>query len=228
MKNNEATIFVFFASIIIGVLIAMNIGFGGKNNFLDVKQYDEAYNERTKLYSDLNNLKEEYFNINAKLEKYDNSDVKKYQATVQKELTYNNLMLGKSDVEGPGVKITLDDGEYTNMFSLVHDSDIVKVINDLRNGGAEAISINGQRIIYDNYGLCYGASIDLNGIKIIPPFYISAIGNEDVLYNYLTIEQTHLTALRGRELKVNVEKQDNMKILSYNGKIPYIYMSLTK
>ncbi len=57
MKNNEATIFVFIASIIVGLLIAMNIGFEGKNNFLDVKQYDEAYNERTKLYSEINNLK---------------------------------------------------------------------------------------------------------------------------------------------------------------------------
>jgi len=227
MKNNEATIFVFIASIIIGLLLAMNISFEGKSNFLDVKQYDEAYNERTKLYSDLNNLKEEYYNINAKLQKYDNGDEKKYQATVQKELTYNNLMLGKSDVEGPGVKITLDDGDYTSMLQLVHDSDIVRVINDLRNGGAEAVSINGQRIIYDNYGLCAGSNIDLNGMKIIPPFYISAIGNQDVLYNYLTVEQTHLTSLRGREVKVNVEREDNIKILSYNGKIPYNYLSIT-
>ena len=62
MKNNEATIFVFIASIIIGLLIAMNIGFEGKSNFLDVKQYNEAYNERSKLYSELNNLKQQYYN----------------------------------------------------------------------------------------------------------------------------------------------------------------------
>ena len=37
MKNNEATIFVFIASIIVGLLIAMNIGFSGKNNFLGCK-----------------------------------------------------------------------------------------------------------------------------------------------------------------------------------------------
>ena len=74
------------------------------------------------------------------------------------------------------------------MGQLIHDFDIVEVINDLRNAGAEAISVNGERIIYDNYGLCAGSNIDLNGIKIVPPFYISAIGNEDVLYNYLTLE----------------------------------------
>ena len=163
MKNNEATIFVFIASIIIGLLIAMNIGFEGKNNFLDVKQYDEAYNERTKLYSELNNLKEQYYNTNSKLKKYDSGDVKKYEVLeeIQKEVSYNNIILGKSDVEGQGVKITLEDGtnnfdEYPSMAQLIHDADIVKVINDLRNAGAEAISVNGQRIIYDNYGLCAG------------------------------------------------------------------------
>ena len=88
MKNNEATIFVFIASIIIGLLIAMNIGFEGKNNFLDVKQYDEAYNERTKLYSELNNLKQQYYNANSKLQKYDSGDVKKYKVLeeIQKEV----------------------------------------------------------------------------------------------------------------------------------------------
>ena len=163
MKNNEATIFVFIASIIIGLLIAMNIGFEGENNFLDVKQYNEAYNERNKLYSELNNLKEQYYNINSKLQKYDHGDEKKYEVLdeIQKEVNYNNLILGKSDVEGQGVKITLEDGtsnfdEYPSIGQLIHDFDIVQVINDLRSAGAEAISINGQRIIYDNYGLCAG------------------------------------------------------------------------
>ena len=228
MKNNEATIFVFIASIIIGLLIAMNIGFEGKNSFLDVTQYDEAYNERTKLYSELNILKEQYYNANLKLKKYNNGDEKKYEVSqeIKKEVSYNNMILGKSDVQGKGVKITLDDAEnYLSSSQLIHDSDIVQVINDLRNAGAEAISVNGTRIIYNNYGLCAGSNIDLNGIKIVTPFYISAIGNQDVLFNYL--EQTHITSLKNREVKVKVVKADNIKIMAYNGTIINKYMSLT-
>ena len=233
MKNNEATIFVFIASIIVGLLIAMNIGFKGKNNLLDVKQYDAAYNERTKLYSELNNLKEEYYNINEKLKKYDSGYAKtdEVKAQIKEEVSNNNLILGKSDVEGPGVKITLDDADYNpvgDSRQFIHDSDIVQVLNDLRNAGAEAISVNGERIIYNNYGLCAGSNIDLNGIKIVTPFYISAIGNADVLYNYLTLEQTHITTLKGREVKVNVAKMDDIKILAYNGILSYKYMGLTK
>jgi len=231
MKNNEATIFVFIASIIIGLLIAMNIGFQGKNNFLDVKQYDEAYNERTKLYSELSSLKEQYYNANEKLSKYNRGDEKANEVAkeIKQEISDNNVLLGKSDVEGPGVKITLDDDDNPNRQDsgqFIHDSDIVQVINDLRNAGAEAISVNGQRIVYNNYGLCYGSNIDLNGIKIVTPFYINAVGNQDVLYNYLTLEQTHITELKDRDVQVNVVKEKKIQILSYNGEFIYKYMSL--
>jgi uncharacterized protein YlxW (UPF0749 family) len=231
MKNNESTIFVFIASIIVGLLIAMNIGFEGKSNFLDVKQYDEAYNERNKLYADINNLKNQYYTTYSKLQKYDHGDEKKYEVLgeIQKEISYNSLLMGTSDVEGQGVKIILEDGEsnfgeYLNSSQLIHDLDIVQVINDLKNAGAEAISVNGERIIYDNYGLCAGSNIDLNGIKIVPPFYITAIGNQDVLYNYLTLEQTHIKTLKLREVKVSIVKEDNIKILAYTGKLNYKYM----
>ncbi|MCB2291957.1 DUF881 domain-containing protein [Clostridium algoriphilum] len=234
MKNNEATIFVFIASIIIGLLIAMNIGFEGKKNFLDVKQYDEAYNERSKLYSELNNLKEQYYTTNEKLTKYTSGDEKKLQVAeeIKKEISDNNLLLGKSDVQGPGVKITLEDGtdnfdDYPTMDRLIHDNDIVQVINDLRNAGAEAISINGQRVVYNNYGLCVGSNIDLNGVKIVPPFYITAVGNEDVLYNYLTLEQNYITQLKSRHVKINIVKEANIKVLAYNSEFSNKYLNLT-
>jgi len=230
MKNNEATIFVFIASIIIGLLISMNIGFEGKNDFLDVKQYNEAYNERNKLYSELNNLKVQYYNTYSKLQKYDNGDEKKYEVLdeIQKEISYNNLILGKSDVEGKGIIITLEDGipddNEDPMLRLVHDSDMAKVINDLRNAGAEAIAVNGYRVVYDNYTLCAGSPIDLNGIKVVGPFYISAIGNEDVMYNYLTLEPTHIKSLKLRQVNVDITKVDDIKILAYTGKFDYKYM----
>ena len=109
--------------------------------------------------------------------------------------------------------------EAATMDQLIHDDDIVQVINDLRNAGAEAISVNGQRVIYNNWGLCAGSNIDLNGIKIVTPFYISAIGNKDVMYNYLTLEQTHTALLEGSEVKISIAKSDNIKILAYNGKL---------
>ncbi|MEK6263303.1 MAG: DUF881 domain-containing protein [Clostridium sp.] len=237
MKNNEATIFVFIASIIIGLLIAMNLGFKGENNFLDVKQFNEAYDERSKLYSELNKLQKQYYNSNLKFKNYDNSYDKDSEILeeIQKEVNYNNLILGKTDVEGEGVVVTLDDGiaptsdYYDRMRVLIHNTDIERVINDLRNAGAEAIEVNGNRVTYNNNVICVGVPIIINGIKIPAPYYISAIGNQDLLYNYLNKEQSHIIFLRLRETKVNIVKEDNIKILGYTGKFKYQYMSpLTK
>ncbi|MGH4140961.1 DUF881 domain-containing protein [Clostridium sp.] len=232
MKNNEATIFVFIASIIIGLLIAMNIGFDGKSDFLDVKQYNEAYNERSKLYSDVNNLKEQYYNASSKLKKYDSGDVKKFKVLeeIQKEVSSNNIIIGKTDVKGSGIKIILDDGntniEEFSSRQLIHDADIAEVINDLQNAGAEAIAVNGERIIYNNYALCWGAPIKLNGVKIVAPFNINAIGNEDVLYNYLTLESIHTKELKLRQVKISIVKTDDIEILAYTGDFKYKYMSI--
>ncbi|MBK5241276.1 DUF881 domain-containing protein [Clostridium sp.] len=237
MKNNEATIFVFIASIIIGLLISMNLGFEGEINFLDVKQYNEAYNERSKLYLELNNLQHEYFSINSRFKKYDtsyNADSKILEE-IQKEVIYNNQILGKSDLEGPGVIVTLDDGialtsSYDdNMLVTVHNIDIERVINDLRNAGAEATEVNGIRVTYNNSVICVGVPIIFSGIKIPAPFYISAIGNQDLMYNYLNKEQSHIMSLRLREIEVSIEKKEKIKILSYTGEFKHEYVvPLTK
>ncbi len=77
MRKNEATIFIFIASIAIGILISMNISFKKVNarTFLNVKQYQEALNEKNKLYAEVSNLKEKYNDYYEKLEKYENQIV---------------------------------------------------------------------------------------------------------------------------------------------------------
>ena len=233
MKDNKGNIFIFIASIIIGLLIAIDIGFEGYNSFFDIKQYVVAYKDRSKLYSELNILDYKYANAFSKLQAFENGNDNKNDLIkkVQKQITFNNLILGRNDVEGQGVKIKLEDGTndidvYPSTGRLIHDYDIVQIINDLWNAGSEAISVNGQRIVYDNYGLCDGATINLNGIKIVPPFYISAIGNQGLLYNYLTLEQTHVELLKLNESKINIIKMDNIKILAYTGDFKYNYIGL--
>lgn len=58
MKNNEANLFVFIASIIIGLLISLTFNFNYSSNriILDSKQYEDAYNEKNKLMNDISNL----------------------------------------------------------------------------------------------------------------------------------------------------------------------------
>ena len=72
MKTNEASVFVFMASVIIGILISLNINFNRDYNrvFLSAQQYQDAYNDRNKLINDISSLEKQYYDYNTKLDKY--------------------------------------------------------------------------------------------------------------------------------------------------------------
>ena len=70
---------------------------------------------------------------------------------------------------------------------IVHDTDILEIVNVLRNAGAEAISINDQRIIATTPISCIGTVIKINDEKIGGPYVIRAIGNSDYLKTALDI-----------------------------------------
>lgn len=233
MKTNEASFFVFLASIIVGVLISMNVNFGKSNNmFLNPEDYSKAYNERNELYKDISKIKNDYYKTFNKLEKYIASAEDEYTILkeFQKELDNNKMALGLFPVEGEGIKITLNDAdafsfyEYDVMYKVVHDYDIIQIINDLRNAGAEAISVNGVRVITNTYSYCGGSNIDLGGVKIVAPFYINAVGNKKVLKNYLILNDTHYKELIGRGIRTDIQVVDNVKIPAYTGKLNPKYM----
>lgn len=238
MKNNEANTFVFIASIIIGILISMNISFTRTTGrvFLSAKQYQDSYNYKNKLYTDIAGLIQQYQNYNSKLIKYKSNEKNEEQVAmgINEELNENNIVLGKVPVTGQGVKINLNDAsskDIENSFELekplrlVHDIDIMQVLNDLRNSGAEAISINGQRVIDNTEIYCSGAFLRINGVKVMVPFTVYAIGNKEILYNYMLSNENYLKTLMTRKIVVSVEQYDNVDIPAYTGEQKKVFMS---
>ncbi|NEZ46368.1 DUF881 domain-containing protein [Clostridium niameyense] len=228
--KSEANSFIFIASIAIGILISMNISLKKVNirPFLSAKQYQEAYNEKTKLYSQVTNLLEQYNKYSDKLKGYkeDNENEKKIMEEIKKEMLENELEMGTVEVEGQGIKITLKDAQgdilkegnyYEKRLRLIHDSDMIQVINDLRNAGAEAISINGQRVTNKSEVYCNGPFLSVNGVKIVSPFYVNAIGNKTSLKEYMLRNDNYLQSLILRKIYVKLEEADNINIPSYSG-----------
>jgi uncharacterized protein YlxW (UPF0749 family) len=88
-------------------------------------------------------------------------------------------------VQGPGVRVTLTDstrswaGRADDL--LVHDFDLRDVIGILWLGGAEAISVNGERIVNSTSVYCVGSTILVNDTRLAPPYIIVAIGDPDRL-----------------------------------------------
>ena len=108
----------------------------------------------------------------------------------EKELKQNNMILGNIDVVGNGVEIVLADATVKNNLNpslqIIHYDDLQLVVNELKNAGAEAIEINGQRLVNTSAITCEGNIIKINGERIGSPFYIKAIGSQSLLYGALT------------------------------------------
>ena len=150
----------------------------------------------------------------------------------EEEIKVSNAVLGFSDVTGEGVEITLQDNQdvttetATNDISyyVVHDIDILNVVNELKNAGAEAISINGERIINTTSIICAGNVAQINGEKVGAPFIIRAIGDSETLYEALNRPGGYIELLNDSGIVSNIKKSNNISIQKYKGAINFKYM----
>ena len=144
------------------------------------------------------------------------------------ELDQLEITAGLTDVEGPGVSVILEDSSSSNLTGdeadyLIHDSDLLSVINELRSAGAEAISLNGERILATSEVRCTGAVVTVNGRRYAAPYVIFAIGDKDTLYNALTMRSGVVDVLSQWGITVKVTASDLLLIPKYNGSIDYQY-----
>ena len=111
------------------------------------------------------------------------------------------------------------------MDSIVHDGDILEIINALKNADAEAISVNGQRIISQSEITCVGNVVKVNGKKIGAPFEISAIGSPSQLYGALTMNGGYVSKLKDAGIQVDIKQieKSNVIIPKYEGVYKFVY-----
>ena len=143
------------------------------------------------------------------------------------------MIIGLTDVEGPGIVVTLKDNSAVTAESisvtddislyLVHDSDLRTIINELKNAGAEAISINDQRVVITTSITCEGNVISVNDQKVSSPFTIKAIGNSLSLYSALVRPGGYVERLNNKEIQTSVKRSDNIQINKYSGVINFKY-----
>lgn len=87
------------------------------------------------------------------------------------------VVAGYAPVTGPGVKVVLDDPPDADPAQLVRDEDIAKLVDVLWSVGAEAISVNGQRLTGLTAIRNRGPAVRVNSQPVNPPYTILAIGD---------------------------------------------------
>ena len=170
---------------------------------------------------------ERQFNTNQnKIEEYKNTqdENEKTSSLINEELKQSEELLGLTDVKGEGVIVTLMDTKDNYYTS----ENIRDLINELKYAGAEAMSINGNRIINltdivtinNNLVVMNGGSIRLNS-----PYEIKAIGDRKYLTSTLNMKNSGFVDLmKSSNLNITVKEADNINITKYNGTIKSEYM----
>jgi len=145
------------------------------------------------------------------------------------EMESIKMAAGLLALQGPGVVLTIDDskrpskpGENPNLY-IIHDDDILKVINELLAAGSEAISINEQRLIATSEIRCAGPTLSVNNTRYSPPYEIRAVGDPKTLENALKMRGGVIETLQFWGIQIAIKKQENIVIPAYKGAFRFDY-----
>lgn len=212
---------MFFLSV---MLVAQMKTISNTEEVLQGKREAQLSDELINLQRNYNELKEKFSENQKVVEEYQNNSSTNNNliASMKGQIDYLSLMSGTTDLKGEGVIITLNDGENANNTTtrtdtLVHDSDVLTVVNELKAAGAEAISVNGQRIIATSAIRCVGPVIQVNYQKVAAPFEIKAIGNAQYLESAMNIKNGVVDMLKELGVSVSVSREKEVKIPKYEG-----------
>lgn len=169
----------------------------------------------------LRNIKIEY---EKDLEAYKQKSLngKSIRELMEYELSYLKDVTGESKVIGDGIIITIKDSENDLKENqnpnelIVHDIDILRIVNDLKKSGATAISINGERLLTLSKIKCSGATIKINDTTYGQPFIIKAIGDLNTLKASVISPESYTNILREvYGIYIKVEQENDIIINSF-------------
>jgi uncharacterized protein YlxW (UPF0749 family) len=165
----------------------------------------------------------------AKLREQLTEQEKASESAVAEELQKLRILSGLTSLSGPGIVLTLDDSKLkgnedapADMY-LIHYEDLLLVVNELFAAGAEAVSINGQRIITTSEIRCAGPTILVNSTRVTPPFEILAIGDAQTLQSSLEMRGGVLEPMRPWGIQISITQKDQITVPPYKGTINFKY-----
>ena len=195
-----------------------------KSNIEDLRE-DELKTQSASYKSKCEEAEAQYQDNENKIKEYKatSNENEKAGKLLDDELEQQKNLLGLTDVTGEGVIITLTDkneGTYT--------SDRLRyLVNELKYAGAEAISINDNRVINltdivtinDSFIVMYG------NVRISSPYVIKAIGDTTYLLSTLNMKNSGFVDLmKAENLQVSVEQSKNITITKYSRDINSKYL----
>lgn len=161
--------------------------------------------------------------INERIEDYNKTIKDNAEASelIEEELKESNTLVGKTDVYGEGIIITIGHSDSFQFYSEY----LLELINELRYAGAEAISINDVRVLSTTEIVDFLSYISVDQERLEEPYVIKAIGDSEYMYSILNLKGSGFVDIYSSQgMNISVVKNRKVEIPKYDGEFKINYM----
>ena len=221
MNKSYVRLYLFLIAVLVGFAITIQfkvtLPFQG---IITLPKLMEMKDEIANIQREIQIIGEATADITEKLGEYEKNleETGNIYDTMERELEIARSLANMDTIEGPGIIINVQDstnplGDNESISDLlVHDEDILNLINELKAAGAEAISFNDVRVTATSEFRCGGPIIIIDGERVVAPFIIKAIGDPNTLEATMLSNASSVQLLEAFGIRIHIIKTDYMVI----------------
>lgn len=232
MEKGKVTISVviFFITAMLVSLMFIQFRTVEETNSLGIEDMreDELRQEMIRWKTQFEEIDSKLQSNNEKIEEYTKliQNNEKSSAILDDELKEYEMLVGKTNVSGEGVVLTLTDNEFFTYAA----SNLISLVNELKYAGAEAISINNQRIVSTTDIVSInGKYILINGERVASPYEVKAIGNQSNFNTILNFKnEGFVPSYKNRGYTIEMNLKSGIIINGYNKDMTLKYVKEKK
>ncbi len=235
MRKNITVLLLFIIAISLMITLFIRTVDVSKR-YVDIQDIELLNLQKNELAIANNRIKEQINEVDAQIEAYLVAPNKEeLMDQLQRDIAHYKNLVGRTTLRGEGVVITVSDSKLplnpyqTPEDVVIHDANLRLLIDELWQAGAEAISINGMRIVFGLSEIhCSGPTININGVEHGEPYIIRAIGDRYALQRAMVEDGSYANTLERFSLNIEVNTRVDMTIDGYKDHIVFKYAKVEK
>jgi len=227
-KLKGAQLGLAFVSLVLGLALALQFRnvqrIGG---IVSLQRTEDLTRRVEQLQQENDGLRSQIRDHQSRISEFENAiqDEDESIKLIHEQLERARIVAGLTDVEGPGVVVTIDvkhalEWGADAIVQDIHFNDLLKLVNELNAAGAEAIAINDERIIATTEIRSAGNFIVINTNRYNTPFEIKAIGNPETLEASLKL-LGGVTDELSAYLDIRIRREDAIRLPKYRGHLDH-------
>jgi len=228
VKTLKAQMSIGLVCLALGLMLTLQFrnvqNYGG---ILSIQRAQELASELKDIRNQRDSLQARVSEYEGRIQEYEESAarVSVVAEGMRNDLERARLLAGLTDVEGTGITVSLSEAQTDQEFNVffIHYDKLLKVLNELNAAGAEAVSINEQRVIATTEIRLAGSHININYQRFAPPFVFKAIGDPQTLEAALKLKGGIVEELEYYGILVNIKREQELFIPRYSKVLEFKY-----